>query len=71
MTIKELAAVTPETTDIFIVFGGVVSDEIVYSSPLAAMVNNLIVDKIVLDIDIEGHPQIKAIIKMQPITEKN
>ena len=69
MTIKELASVTPEPIYIVIVFKNAGYDEIIYTPSIAGLVDNLVIEKIELDVDVDTNPQIRAIIKFQPVTE--
>lgn len=60
MTVKELAATIDHSkADLFINFNG---DEIIYSTPLACAVDNLIIDKV----EANGQNYITAYIKLIP-----
>lgn len=68
MTIKELAQALSPDIDLFIRFNG---DEIVYSQPIAAIVDDIIIDHIETDVTaIEKTPIIKAIVKLQPVKKE-
>ena len=67
ITIKDLAVTIPDTYDLYIRFNG---DEIIYSVPLAGIVDNLIVERIEAEATITGNPQITAIIKLQPVKKE-
>lgn len=67
ITIKDLAATIPDTYDLYIRFNG---DEIIYSAPLAGIVDSLVIERIEAEETITGNPQIVAIIKLQPVKKE-
>lgn len=68
MTIKELAQTINSDIDLFIRFNG---DELVYSQPIAAIVDDIIIDHIEADTSADGATvQLYAAVKLQPIKKE-
>ena len=68
MTIKELAQTINPGIDLFIRFNG---DELVYSQPIAAIVDDIIIDHIEADTSTDGATvQLYAVAKLQPIKKE-
>lgn len=69
MTIKELAQAISPDIDLFIRFNG---DELVYSQPIAAIVDDIIIiDHIEADTSTDGATvQLYAVAKLQPIKKE-
>lgn len=67
MTIKELTETTAPNIDIIIRFNG---DEIAYSQPIAAIVDNIIIDRIEADTTPDKSIILYAIAKLQPVKKE-
>ena len=68
MTIKELAQTIDPGIDLFIRFNG---DTLVYSQPIAAIVDDIIIDHIEADTSADGATvQLYAVAKLQPIKKE-
>ena len=68
MTIKELAQTIKPDIDLFIRFNG---DELIYSQPIAAIVDDIIIDHIEADTSTDGATvQLYAAVKLQPVKKE-
>ena len=68
MTIKELAQTINPDIDLFIRFNG---DELVYSQPIAAIVDDIIIDHIEANTSADGATaQLYAAVKLQPVKKE-
>lgn len=68
MTIKELAQTINPDIDLFIRFNG---DELVYSQPIAAIVDDIIIDHIEAGTGADGATvQLYAAVKLQPVKKE-
>ena len=68
MTIKELAQTINPDIDLFIRFNG---DELVYSQPIAAIVDDIIIDHIEANTSTGGATvQLYAAVKPQPVKKE-
>ena len=68
MTIKELAQTINPDIDLFIRFNG---DELVYSQPIATIVDDIIIDHIETGTSADGATvQLYAVVKLQPVKKE-